>query len=341
MTPGLSADDAFAERPFLVRDALRLGYGADVFDHPRWHRPFRGVRSKLPLPGHLSGRALQYLPRLRPHDRFSHATALAILGCPIRVPKNAPVDVSSPERPGPVACRGTRGHRHRSPSEEYLAAHPDHDHWIPTTPPLEAVLQSAIGLPFPELVVALDFLLLPDPKRYDQHLHISPEELRRFAVTARGRGAARFREAAALARVGAESRMETLMRLANARVGGPELRLQAELRSAAGEWIGRFDGVDDGTRSIFEYDGEQHVLSRRQRRRDPRKHQAARDAGWRLMVLYSEDVLVPGAEAGRRMLAFSGREQRPIRAALARLLDERSGDDTESAVPLPRREWEP
>lgn len=38
------------------------------------------------------------------------------------------------------------------------------------------------------------------------------------------------------------------------------------------------------------------------------------------------------------MLEFSGRDARRIRPALARLLDERSGDDTESAVPFARAE---
>ncbi|WP_162903883.1 hypothetical protein [Leucobacter sp. wl10] len=91
--------------------------------------------------------------------------------------------------------------------------------------------------------------------------------------------------------------------------------------------------MDDETRSVFEYDGGQHFFSRRQRRRDPRKHQTARDAGWRIMVLYSEDVLDAEAPAGRRMLEFGGRRAHRIRPAPSRLLEERSGDDTESAVP--------
>lgn len=334
MTPAIPAAKAFANRPFLVRDAVRLGYGRDIFFHPRWHRPFPGVRSALPLADTLCGRALQYLPRLRTGERFSHATALALLGCPIRVPVGAPVDVSRPRRTGHSACAGVVGHRHGESSQEYPAIHPDAEEWIPVVPPLEAVLQVAPLLPFPELVIALDFLLLHDPKRFDSQLRVSPQQLQRFAATATGRGVVRFREAAALARIGAESRMETLMRLAHVRAGGPELRLQAELEDASGDWIGRFDAADDATRSLFEFDGEQHFTSRRQRRRDPRKHQAARDTGWRITVLYSEDLLDSLLKAGRSMLAFSGRRERPIRPGLARLLDERSGEDTESAVQI-------
>lgn len=341
MRPDPAPDVFFADRPFLVRDAVRLGYGPDVFDHRRWHQLFRGVRSKVPLSDNLRDRALQYVPRLRPGERFSHATALAVLECPIRVPANAPVDVSSPSSLGAVECQGVSGHRHQAASDAYPAVHPDHDGWIPVTPPLEAVLQSASQLPFPEIVVALDHLLLRDPERYDPMLHVTPDELSSFAATASGRGVVRFRAAAALARVGAESRMETLMRLANVRVGGPELHLQLELYDADGQWIGRFDGVDEETLCIFEYDGEHHFSSRKQRRRDPRKHQAARDAGWRIKVFYVEDLLESLLVAGRSMLTFSGREERPVEPRLAELLDEHSDENTESAIPLRKNAFEP
>jgi hypothetical protein len=230
------------------------------------------------------------------------------------------------------------GHRHQSQASEYACEVPEHVGWIPVSLPLTAVLQSAIHLPFPELVVALDSLLLRDPRRHDPRLLVLPEELERFAESASGRGVRRFRAAAALARIGAESRMETLTRLAGVRVGMPELELQAEVCDEPGNSIGRFDAADRATRSLFEYDGEQHFFSRRQRRRDPKKHQAARDAGWRILVFFQEDLLQAATAAGRSMLEFSGRDARRIRPALARLRDERSGDDTESALPFLRAE---
>ncbi|WP_449282280.1 hypothetical protein [Leucobacter sp.] len=333
MEPRVQADAVFSDRAFLLRQAMSLGYGRGALAHPRWHRPFSGMRSKQPSARRLYGRALQYLPRLRPGERFSHATALAVLGCPIRVPKNTPVDVSSPAEIGRVTCRGVRGHRHVRETAPFLCAVPEGEESVPIVPPLRAVQQAAGSLPFVELVVALDHLLREDDRRFDPFTRVHPDELTAFAATTTGRGARRFREAAALARIGSESRMETLMRLAGVRVGMPELRLQVELYDASGGWIGRFDAVDDETRSIFEYDGEQHVTSARQRRRDPRKHQAARDSGWRLLVFFHEDLLESLADAGRRMLEFSGRSGRPVRPSLSRLLDERSGDDTESAVP--------
>ena len=256
------------------------------------------------------------------------------------MPKGTPVDVSSPTHLGRVQCRGVIGHRHNPEGVPYPLELPDREEWVPVTSPLDAVREAAMTLSFPELVVALDHLLLPDPNRYDPHLRVHPDELARFAETVSGRGAVRFRAAVELARIGAESRMETLMRLAGVRVGPPELELQKVVYSEAGDWIGRFDLADHRTRSLYEYDGEQHSYSRAQRRRDPKKHQAARDAGWRIMVLFNEDLLEWLTAAGRKMLEFPGRPQQPIRAALARLLDEWSGDDTESAGRLLRpQEW--
>lgn len=332
------ADLEFPHQAFLVRDALRRGYSPGVFAHARWQRPFHGVRTKAPLAESQSDRALQYLPRLKPGERFNHLTALALLDCPIRVLREATVHVSTPLELGWVECAGVTGHRHQADSPEYPCLLPEYNRPIPVAAPLLAVQQSANMLPFFELVVALDTLLLDNVRRYDPYLRVHPETLARFAGSASGRGAVRFRAAAATARVGAESRMETLIRLGAVRVGMPELRLQADLRDQQGAWIGRFDAVDEATRSIFEYDGEQHFYSRRQRRRDPKKHQAARDAGWRILVFYSEDLAEGALDTGRRMLEFSGRKAGRVPVGLARLLDETWQVPNVSAHPvLPAR----
>lgn len=329
----MEAQPGVEEASFLLRDAMTNGLGAGALRHPRWVRPFRGVRSRQPPARSLQGRALQYVPRLREGDLFSHATALALLGCPIRVPTGCPVDVSSPAAAGPVVCRGVVGHRHSSPVRPYPCMLPEVEGWIDVVPPLTAALQSATQLPCIELVVALDYLLLDDPLRYDPRLTVTPGELEEFARRVSGRGVARFREAARLARVGAESRMETLMRLCAERVGMPELQLQRELYTDSGRWIGRFDAVDEATRSVYEYDGEQHTYSTKQRRRDSEKHQLARDAGWRVLVLFARDVVEEPIGTGRRMLEFGGQRPRRVSPASARALDERLPGDTESAIP--------
>lgn len=210
---------------------------------------------------------------------------------------------------------------------------PDLERAVPLVDPLRAVQQASEQLPFVELVVALDHLLRANGKHFDHRVVVDRRELDRFAASATGRGALRFREAARLARVGAESRMETLMRLAGVRVGMPELSLQLQIKDGRGNPIGRFDAVDETTRSIFEYDGEQHLVSRRQRRRDARRLQAARDARWRVFVCFHEDLRGGLLRLGERMLEFSGGRGRAVRPALARMLDEEPAGPTESAVP--------
>lgn len=317
----------------MVRDAVQQGYKEGTFKHPRWIRPFRGVRALGPQADSLQERALLYVPRLRERERFSHATTLALLGCPIRVSKSHPVDVSTPRPLATVRCVGTTGHKHALGSPEYWCSFPTLDTRVPISAPLLAVQQAAMQLPFSELVVALDHLLLNDPRRYDRWLRLSPDQLAHAAQNASGRGSVRFRAAAALARVGAESRMETLMRLCAVRVGMPDLRLQLDIYDDDGQWIGRFDTVDVRTRTIFEYDGEQHHFSRKQRRRDPQKLQKARDAGWRVMVLYVEDVLDTPLQTGQRMLEFSGNTPRPVPVSMLRLLDECAEHETVPAIP--------
>lgn len=329
-------DDAFREGAFLVRDALAVGHGAGTFRHARWHRPFSGVRSREGLGLTLADRALQYLPRLAAGQHFSHATALALLGCPIRVPVDAPVDVSSPSHRAPVTCAGVVGHRHRPGSRQYACLLPDGEERVLVSSPLDAVLQSATQLPLSELVVALDHLVRNDPSRFDRFLKVGPRELAEFASQVTGRGVVRFRHAAALVRVGAESRMETLMRLCAVSAGMGELTLQADIRDAQGTWIGRFDAADLASRSLFEYDGEQHLFSAHQRRRDAVKHQQARDAGWRIFVCYARDVVDAPKHTGLRMREFAGQKPKRVPAELERLLGERAEGATESAIHVVR-----
>lgn len=317
----------------MVRDAVQQGYKEGTFKHPRWVRPFRGVRTLGPQADSLQERALLYIPRFREGERFSHATALALLGCPIRVSTSHPVDVSTPRSLTAVRCAGAAGHKHTRDAPEYWCALPQQDARIPVSAPFLAVQQAAMQLPFSELVIALDHMLLNGSKHFDRRRRLSADQLTHAAQTASGRGAVRFRAAAALALVGAESRMETLMRLCAVRVGMPELHLQLDIYDDLGRWIGRFDAVDVRTRTIFEYDGEQHHFSREQRRRDPQKLQRARDAGWRVMVLYVEDVLGAPLRTGRRMLEFSGNIPQHVPVGVARLLDERADHETEPAIP--------
>lgn len=287
-------------RPFSVAEARRLGVSDDALRHPRFRTPFRGVRSlragdrSAHFPAERArAAALEYVPRLRPTEVFSHATALVLLGCPIAARPEPHVSIL---RPGSRATvRGAVGHTHAAASVAWWHS----ESGAPLVPPALALTQAAAVLPFRELVIAADHLIRPRRARAAGPI-ATREELRDAARGARTPGVRRARAAIELARSGAESRMETLLRLVMVAFGIPELPLQVDVHDARGRWIGRFDMVELQRRVIVEYDGEQHRTNDEQYARDARRIDAAQDAGFRVLRFRRADVTrTPRATAER------------------------------------------
>lgn len=319
---------------FLVRDAVARGFTPRQMRHSALSAPYSGVRSLASSGDSLVERALQYLPRLREGERFSHATALALLGCAIYVEPDAPIDVESQPGTTPVRARGVLGHRAARASPPFLLSVPETDQPVPVAPPESALLQGCATLPFTEAVVAIDALIRETDARFDPNAAARLEDVHAMLDASSGRrGAARLRSALGLARVGAESRMETLTRLAGERVGVTGLTLQLVVVDRDGRRIGRFDLADERSRVLFEYDGEQHRTSRRQYLRDLDRLERARDAGWRIRLFHAEEVLAHPDRAGRRMLLATGRPPRPVPVRIRRLLDEWPSPLAVSALP--------
>ncbi len=177
----------------------------------------------------------------------------------------------------------------------------------------------------------MDHLLRTEP-HWDRTVIVTPEHLTESVTKfTHARGAARFRLAATLARQGADSRMETLLRLAGESVGIDDLELQGVVFDAEGLRIGRFDLVDPVTRRFLEYDGEQHRTSRVQYLRDIERLDRAYNAGWRGERFHAEDLLGDRQVTATRMLLRLEREPRRITPELARFLDETWGCPTERA----------
>jgi len=154
--------------------------------------------------------------------------------------------------------------------------------------PPELALLQASTLPFRELVVAVDHLILPQRRRGGR-AQIEHGRLTEYLRQATGPGIARVRAACLVARVGAESRYETLTRFELALMGLDELELQVDLHRADGSWYGRFDLVHRLKRKIIEFDGEQHRTDRRQYLRDLQRLEAARAEGYEVLRLHAED----------------------------------------------------
>lgn len=153
---------------------------------------------------------------------------------------------------------------------------------MPVSDPASTWLALATILPLDELVVCADWLVL-DPYELDPHdprpyttLAELGERLSRF----HGRGAVPLARALALARAGAESRPETLLRLLLGRAGLPEPELNPDIEDARGRFVGRGDLTFRPWRTIAEYDGDQHRTNTAQYERDIQRLERFADAGW-------------------------------------------------------------
>lgn len=317
----------FQDRAFTTREAASTGLSRDVLHHPRFERLHHGVyQLAAPLemaardPASHGGTALQlargYAPLLRPGEVFSHATALLLYGVPLHVAPEIHVTIPAPR--SPAAGRGVMGHTLARSWEEWLP----HE-GIPCMPPAIALFQAANHLSFRELVVAIDFLILPRGMPWELQPLVDREALGEFVHSARGRGVQRLRAAFAVARVGAESRMESIMHFEQARIGIDVIPMQVTLHDEQGNWIGRFDQADVKRRKILEYDGEQHRTDRDQYLRDEEKLDAARRSGYDLLRLRKENfVRARLASTRARISAFFELPPRRISAELIRFFHE-------------------
>ena len=278
---------------FLRAAGVQAGLSAWVLRSPRFTRPFHGVRALAPAvatepsvgtAAHLET-ARSYLPRLRDSEAFSHQSALLLHGCPIRSDRDLHVSVLAPRNAS--RARGVVGHQHATPFETVLV-----DRRLPVAAPAPALRQAAPGLALAELVVAIDHLLGPRTHPGDRRPALRLDDLRCCAAEAGLRGRRRLEAAFGLARVGAESRMETLLRLILVAFGLFQgFELQVTVHDDRG-WIGRFDLVHRARRLIVEYDGEQHRTDAAQYAKDERRVSRAWQAGYHVLRFRYPDVVL-------------------------------------------------
>lgn len=313
----------FSTTPFSSSAAQAAGISEGALRNPRFDRPFHGVRvlrSEESDPQFTAERARatarMLVPRLRPGEAFSHTTALVLHGCPIRVAPTPHITIPLPGSRS--VARGVIGHTSAKPFTPWV----DQVTGAHLTDPIRAFIQSARLLPFPELVVAADHLLRSWGRERSRPL-TTPAELSAAAHSARSSGIARVRDALELARVGAESRMETLLRLIMITYGIDVFELQVDLYDEGGRWIGRFDMVDLERKLIVEYDGEQHRTSTAQYARDAARLEAAREAGFRVLRFRRSDVLDHPRRTARRIARALGLPLIPCTGDLAQNLGER------------------
>ena len=165
-----------------------------------------------------------------------------------------------------------------------------------------------------DLVAAGDHLVLSpgvqDPG--DMRPYVSLADLTDRVAALSGRGVRAARRAIASVRVGAESRPETLVRLALIRAGLPEPELNVDIRASDSSFIGRCDMVYRRWRVIVEYDGDQHRTDTAQYEKDIGRIDRLIAAGWIVVRIRMRGLHSGAAESVSRVeAALRSRGWRP------------------------------
>jgi len=279
--------------PFRGSEAVSAGLlSPEALRTPAWRRLFRDVyvHSEIETTHLVRCQAAALL--LPPNSAISGDSAAHLHGCDLNHAAS-PVDVTvTPQirpRPGMRVRRAVL-----DPGDTVGVA------GLPVTTLPRTAFDVARWAEPDEAVVTVDAILNLG--------RVSLEEISTYpARRATWPGALRARNVLRLAARGAESPMETRLRLLLVRSGLPTPVLQHRLEDDRGSVVARLDLAYIAQRLGVEYDGEQH-FEPRAARRDLRRQNALRSLGWTLLRFDSDDVL-----------HHPGRLVAQVRAALARV----------------------
>ncbi|MEO8261027.1 MAG: DUF559 domain-containing protein [Pseudolysinimonas sp.] len=278
MTQRNQVDRIHLGRPLTFDELTDAGISRSRIRASDVDHPFRGVHLIGGKPSGLRERCEALLPVLRAREAFSHLTAAALLGAP--VPRSSRIHVTTGAQHDRMRRPGVVGHRAADlPVMLHLG--------LPIVAPAHAWFQLATLLGHDDLVAVGDYLVTPNRRR--QTPAIASIDALRAAIPERARGAARARRALSDVRVGAESRMETLLRLLLMRSGLPEPLLNPPVD--VGVDTLHPDLLYPEWRVALEYEGDHHRTDPQQWRHDIWRREAFEDAGFRVIRVHRDDVL--------------------------------------------------
>jgi Protein of unknown function (DUF559) len=245
-----------------------------------WQRLFRDVyvgrHQNGTLPHDLLCRAAMLaLPRTG--AAISGASAAYLVGADV-LPRNAPVEITIPRRSCLSRQAGLSLHYSGLCPSDVVALR-----GIAVTTPVRTAFDLARWYPLDDAVVGIDALLT--------HCDLSVEAVRAYAETGtrlRLHGAARLDDALSLVETGAESPMETRLRLLLVRAGLPVPVLQQRVYDERGEVLARLDIAYIDHMVGIEYDGGHH---RDTFQRDLQRQNILHSLGWTILRFTAEDVL--------------------------------------------------
>lgn len=291
-----SSAPSFGPSPFRVSDAVASGI-------PR----HRLRRSDLAVPIHGVRAPSQFRPTLveavatvlRDDQWFSHSTAASMWGAPL--PRDLAQDVVHVSTASDRTMRRPQviGHRCARPAvrERGIAR---------VSAPARAWFECAEFLQEKDLIALGDYFVGPAALATIDDL---AAEIRPGA-----RGARRARAALGRIRVGAESAMETAVRLEVVGAGFPEPELNVDVHDDDGVFLGRVDMAWTDRKIALEYDGDHH-RAREQFRRDQRRGNGFTANDWLVIHATAADAERPAVMFERLRQAFLARPggtRRPV-----------------------------
>lgn len=291
--------------PFRTSEARAEGVSAKRLRSRDVVQPFRGVNIAGPIPETVMERAHALAPLLRPSDAFSHSTAARLLGAPLprSIESDPRLHVTTVGGDDRIRRRGVIGHATRGISIEMLGV-------LPIVAPPHVFWQLATEIGHDHLVAVGDFFVTPPRTGTLRVPAIASIDDLLFAIPARGRGSGCARRAVRDVRIGAESPMETRLRLLLRRAGLPEPQLNPAVD--VGDGILHPDLLFPEWRVVLEYEGDGHRTDQRQWRRDIARREAFESAGWRVIRVHRDDVLAEPEAFLARLCRILAQRQRDV-----------------------------
>lgn len=302
-TPGMAPrpdplPPSLRSRAFHVQEAQEWGVSGSRLRANDLVSPFAGVRvSEQNAPQGLASLALAYLPKMRPTEFFSHATAAVLHGMwlPLALEESAVLDVSVRKPARAPRDRGVHGH--------HLIDRPglvEVKDGLRVAGPVETWCQLATQLRIPELVAAGDSLLTPERRdiavMHDRLLAAASDPSRPMHI--------RLTRAVALIRPRVRSPRETALRLILVLGGLPEPEINVPIFDEQGRFVAESDIVYREQRVLFEYEGDYHRLDKRKFRKDITRYDRLQDLGWRTVRVTEDDLRAPTLLLERARRAF-------------------------------------
>lgn len=291
-----------AKGPFTVAQGRARGLSTQRMRAADLERPLRGVRRAAGAPSvepgewydeaadDLAERCAAVTLILTDGAFFCHLTAARLWPLPLPpsvVTIDQPVHVGNRPPCHPPRREGVVGHQISDPRAAFVVRS---GHRLLDGASLFCQLSTVLRVD--DLVAVGDSLVLTPrfQDAADERPWVPIAELRARVEVFRGRGKSRAAEALELLRPGAESRPESLLRLAIVRDGMPEPELNREVLNEDGERIGWVDLLYRAYRTIVEYDGDQHRVDTSQYDKDVHRLEALSTNGWRVVRVTNRDL---------------------------------------------------